>query len=606
MTRPRFLSLITLLSLTGSFTAHADKLDEWYKLLPKNTVGVIVIKNAPELMADWDKSSFAKLMEDEEFKKWTAPMMKDGEAPWDKAVKEESGEGLRDNLKRYPGAMMAIFIGDSPEDFMGDEPPLCALSDATGQEKMLEEMMVKEVELAISKDESLKQRTVDVAGVTVHILAAAEDAEEGWEDGYAFVDGTLVEASSLKDMQYLITALKSGSGEGAEVVTNHLNRLAQLTDGNTDVLVYLNGETLVQWGLDAAKAAAEESAQALPVAPDQIIAALGVDELQSLALTLDITDDQSRLEFALLHPEKPTGFVSLLRGTTGEVNLPGFIPEDVLSGSVMRYSMVDLWDKLMVIINKLGPLAAMATMQLNGVEAQFGVKLRDDLFASLDDEYTEITDGTLEKQSQVLVFKVKDRQRLGGALEGVKRFVGGGFAAFEESEFLGFQIDQVKAMNAQPDAAEIAFCLTEESFLFSTGPQALLKKVLSRMKEASGPSIWENDRAQDMLARLPKGYVGAGVADGGKMMKVVMDAMTMVQSQAAKTTQKSKKKSKKGKGPKAAADEATVAGEDSWFDAKATPSDAMWKRYFGTSVSGYYTPADAIHYRTVTTPVEAQ
>lgn len=606
MKPPRFLSLFTLLSLLGSVSARADKLDDWYKLLPKNTVGVIAIKNTPELLADWDKSSFTKLLQDEEFKKWTAPMMKDGEAPWDKTIKEDTGEGLYDSLKRYPGASMGIFLGDGPEDFTGDKPPVCGLSDATGQEKSLEEMKVKEAEISMKKDESLKQRTQDIAGVTVHILAASEDAEEDWEDGYAFVDGTLVEANSLKDMQYFITALKSGAGEGSDVVAGHLTRLAQLTDGHTDVLIYLNGETLVQWGLQAATAAAAGSASQMPISPETIIEVLGPQEIQSIALTLDIADDQSRIEMALLHPEKPTGFVSLLRSAGGEVVLPAFVPTDVISSTVTRYSLVGLWDKLMVMVNKLGPMAAMATMQLGGVEAQAGVKLRDDLFASLDDEYIEITDGSLETQSQVLAIKVKDHQRFGGALDGVKRFAGAGFAAFEETEYLGHQINVIKA--AQPTGTEMAFCLTNDYFLFSTGPQALLKKVLARMKEASGPSIWDDARVQDLIARLPKGYAGVGVADGGKMMKVVVDAMSMVQGQVGKTA---KKKGKKGKGKKAPASEEeealeAISGGDTWFDPTAVPSDAMWKRYFGTSVSGYYSPANAIYYRSVTTPVEAQ
>lgn len=605
------IPLLTLLGLMSSLPARADKLDEWYKLLPKNTVGVIAIKNSPELLADWDKSSFARLMQDEEFKKWTAPMMKDGEAPWDKAIKEESGEGLYDNLKRYPGASMAIFAGDSPEDFSGSEPPLCALSDATGKEQVLQEMIDKEAEISIKKNDALKKRTVDVAGVTVHILSDSDDSETDWEDGYAFVDGTLVEASNLKDITYLITALKSGDGERSDVVPGHLARLAALTDGNTDVLVYLNGETLVKWGIDAARAAAANSGQAMPISPDQIIDALGVEELQAIALTLDLSDEQSRLEVAILHPDKPTGFVSLLRGTNGEVALPSFIPADVLSGSVMRYSMLEFWDKLIGMVNKLGPMAAMATMQLTATEGQVGVKLRDDLFASLDDEYIEVTDGSLEKQSQVLAFKIKDRQRLGGAVEGVKRFVGAGFAAFEESDFLGTQISTVKAANAQAGSPEIAFCLTEDYFLFSTGPQALLKKVLTRMKEPTGPSIWDNERVQDLLGKLPKNYAGVGIADGGKVMKMAVDAMSLVQSQTGKKGPKksaSKSKGKKGKGPKAEVAEETPAAKDSdsWFDPKATPSDAMWKRYFGTGISGYYMPSNAIHYRLLSTPLEAQ
>lgn len=605
MKRPSFLTLLTVFSLMGGLTARADKLDDWYKLLPKNTVGLIAIKNAPELLNDWEKSSSSKMMEDEEFKKWVAPMMKEGEAPWDKFFKETSGEGLYDTLKRYPGASLAIFMGDSAEDFSKDQPPLCALSDATGNQKQLEELKAKQVELALKEDDTLKQRTVDIAGVTIHVLSDDDEAEEGWKNGYAFVDEVLVQGTSLKNMAYIIQALKSGTGEGSEVVSNHLTRINQLTEGHSDIMLYVNGEKLVQWGIEAAKKAAAAGEQAIPISPDQIIAALGAEELQAVAFMFDIADTQSRLDMAVLHTEKPVGFISLMRGTSGEVDQPNFIPADVISGSVMRYSVLELWDKLLAMVNRLGPMAAMATMQLSSVENEVGVKLRDDLFASLSDEYMEVTDGTLEKQSQVLIFKVKDHDRLSGALTGVKGFVGGGFAAFEESEFLGHEISQVKTPNAQPDSAEIAYCLTKDYLLFSTGPQALLKKVLSRMKEPTGPSIWDNERTQAMIKLLPTGYTGLGVADSGKVMKVVVDAMNLAQSQVGKSSKK-KAKGKKGKKAPVEDEAAALLPEDNWFDPTAVPSDDFWKRYFGTGVSGYYLPADALFYRSLTTPVEAQ
>lgn len=605
---PYYLALLGLLSST---TAYADKLDDWYKLLPKNTVGVIAFKNTPELLSDWDKSSFSKLMEDAEFKKWAAPMIEKGEAPWDKSIKENSGESLRENLKRYPGASMAAFVGDGPEDFSGDEPPLLALSDAAGKEKELAETMEKEVELAIKKDDTLKPRTQEVEGVTVHILSDSEDADEGWKKAYAFVDSTLVEARNLKDISYIITALKSGAGEGAGLSQGHLERITALTDGNTDVLLYVNGETLIQWGIETALAAAANSENQMPIAPEAIFDALGAKELQALALTLDLTDEGSRTEIAILHTPKPEGFVSILRGTGGPVDFPAFVPPDVNGSSVMRYSLVELWDKLLGMVNKLGPMAAMATMQLSGAEAQVGVKIRDDLFGSLDDHYVEISDGTLEKQSQVLAFKVKDYDRLAGALDGVKRFVGAGFAAFEESDYLGYPISQVKTQSAGPETPDIVFCLTKDYFIFSTGPQTLLKKVLSRMKENSGPSIWDDERVQSLMATLPAGYVAAGVADSGKLMKTMVDAMTMVQAQTAKTAKK-KAKGKKGKGPKAAdsedadLEEILADADEAWFDPEAVPSDAMWKRYFGILVNSQYQPADAIHFRMISKPVEAQ
>ena len=48
--------------------ARAEKLEQWLKLLPKNTLGFLAIKSAPELMADWEKCGYGKMLADEEFR----------------------------------------------------------------------------------------------------------------------------------------------------------------------------------------------------------------------------------------------------------------------------------------------------------------------------------------------------------------------------------------------------------------------------------------------------------------------------------------------------------------------------------------------------------
>jgi hypothetical protein len=270
------------------------------------------------------------------------------------------------------------------------------------------------------------------------------------------------------------------------------------------------------------------------------------------------------------------------------------VPAEVISGGSARFSMVELWDELLALLGKFGPVAAMATTQLGMVEGQVGIKLRDDLFASLGEEYVEITDGDATAQSQVVAFKVRDPKRLGGALEGVRRFVGAGFAAFEESEFLGHTVYSVKMPAAAEQTPGFAFCLTDSHLLISTGPQTLLKTVLTRMKDPSGPSLWEGEQARELLASLPPGHMAVSVTDGSRLMKLMVDAATLAQTQMAGALQK------KAKGPKASASGGDGGG---FIDMEAAPSDAMWSRYFGQGVGAAYQPADAVHYRLLTRPV---
>ena len=601
------LLLLAALALLAS-PARAEKLEQWYKLLPKNTVGLIAIKDSPELIADWDKSGIAKLMDDPEFKKWTAPMMTDGKAPWDKFAEETSGESFREMISHTSGSALIVFAADSPADFEGEQFPFAALSEVGDKQKEIEEAEAREADLAIKKNPELKLRTREIAGVQVNILSESDEPDAKWESAWVIVDGVLVEAFSTKLFEYFISALKTGTAEASEVVSSHLARHAQLTDGTTDIAIYTNGEVLMKWLQDGLSEAMKGAKSQMPMDPKMIFEALGTRELQSIGVGIDLSDSQSRVDVSLLHPAKPTGFLSLFRSNGTEVALPSFIPADALAGQVSRQSLGDVWDGLLGMVNKLGPLAMMATMQVGQIEQQMGFKIKEDLFGSLSDEIVQASDGSATAQSQVFGIKVKDRAKLAGALDGLKRFIGQGFgAAFEESDYLGYTISTYKASQAAAAGAasnEIGYCLTDDYLIFSTGKQELLKKVLGRMKEPSGPSIWESARTQDLIGMLPKGYSGVGVSDASKQILLVVDAMTAVQKQAAGKKKAPAAKKGPGKGPKAGGAESPKAGPSEWFDPEARPSEDTFKKYLGTEVSGTYSHPEAVHFRMLSKPVE--
>ncbi|HRJ07389.1 MAG TPA: hypothetical protein PK490_04880 [Prosthecobacter sp.] len=590
------------LALSTIHPVRAGVLEDWLKLLPPSTIAVISVKDSPELMADWEKSGIGRMMQDEAFKRWTAPMMKDGEAPWDTFARENFGESLHDNLARYPGASLAAFVADSPQQIEEQDgvPAFIAFSETGDKRKELEESMTREKELALAKEDGVKARTEEIAGEQVEILAKSEEPGALWESGHAFVGGVLVESNSAALMEQMILALKNGAAENPEAILGHIGRIEALHGGSPDALVYFNGEVLMQWAVTAAREFGATAAKGspLPVTPDQVIEALGLQELQSLALMMNLEDGQSVFDLAVLHASKPAGLLSLVRGGAGAVELPGFVPGDVVSASAMRMSLLELWDKLLAIVQKMGPAAALLTGQLGIYEQQFGVKIRDDLFASLDDQYYEITDAADGVTSQVIAIKIKDGKRFGGAVEAVKKIVGAGFGAFDETEYLGHTIQSVKTAGATAGSPGFAFCVTDTHLLMSTGPVALLQDVLARMRDPSGPSLWEDARAKDLMSRLSPGYNGVGVTDGARIMKLLVDTIVMARSGLGGST--------KAKGPKGGAAKSAEDAVDGIFDPDAAPSEETWSRYFGTSVTGTYQPDDAIHVRFLTTPVEAR
>lgn len=590
-------------------TSAADKLEQWYNLMPKDTVGVIAIKNTPELLADWDKSSYAKFMQDDEAKRWMAPMRQEGEAPWDKFFKETYGSGMYDTLKDYPGALVSYLVVSDATEFAKD-PPNVSLCEVAGKQKEIEAHKLAEVESKKKENEDIKLRTEDIGGVSVQIAADGEGADAAWAVAWAVVGDVMIEANTRALMEYMIGALKNNAGDPPGVSREHLTRIGQITNGGGDVMIYFNGVKLLALGeqsLAAAEAAKKDENKApggmgFDIKPKQIMDMLGAQELQAVAFTAELADSQSRMDMTILHPEKPAGLLSLMRGSGNEVTLPPFIPAGILTASVTRMDFGTVYDSLLGMITKLGPMAMMVTMQIPQLEAQMGFKIRDDLFGSLADEIIQVQDGDGTQESQVIGFKIKDADKLGGALDGLKRFAGAGFGAFEESDFLGYNINTLKTSQTASAATEIAYCNTGKYLLISIGAQDTLKKVLGRMKDPSGPSIWDDAGVQHLLSLVPKNYSGVGVTDAGRLLNMIATAAATLESKAGGKKAAAKKK---GPGKKALApEEAVAAASGGWFDSGARPSNETFQRYFGSLLSTSYSHPDAIQVHYLTTPVE--
>jgi hypothetical protein len=610
--------LLSLLLASILPASAADRLEQWYNLMPKDTVGVIAIKNTPELLTDWDKSNYAKFMQDDEAKRWMAPMRKDGDAPWDKFFKDTYGSSMYDTLKDYPGALVSyLVIGDITQ--FDKNPPNVSLCEIAGKQKEIEAHKLAEVEAKKKENAEVKLRTEDIGGVSVQIAALSDAADAPWILAWAVVGDVMIEANTHALMEYMIGALKNNAGDPPGAAREHLSRIGQVTNGGGDMLLYFNGVRLLDLGEQAfAAAEAKKKADGDRAAagraaaggldifkPKMIMDMLGAQELQAFAITAELTDTQSRMDVTILHPQKPTGLLSLMRGSSNEVTLPSFIPAGILTASVSRMDFGTVYDGLLGMIAKLGPMSMMLTMQIPQLEGQLGFKIREDLFGSLADEVIQVQDGSGTKESQVMGFKIKDADKLGGALEGLKRYVGAGFGAFEESDYLGFKINTLKLTQTANAATEVAFCNTGKYLLISVGGQDTLNKVLGRIKDPSGPSVWDNPHVQNLLSLVPKNYSGVGVTDAGRLMNTIATAAATLES---KTGAKGKVAAKKkGPGKKALSPEETVAAAaGGWFDASARPSNETFERYFGSLLSASYSHPDAIQIHYLTTPVEAK
>jgi hypothetical protein len=583
--------------------------EEWLPLMPEKAVAVLAIKNVPELVADWDKSPIGRFMADPAVEKWLAPSFKNGEAPWDKWTRETSGGTLRQDMLVYPGASMVAFLW--PEEKSGREAPLyVSLNEVGGKPGDLATSKARQFEVKMKANGALKKETVAMGGVTVSVLVEGKGDEAVWADSWAEVKGVLVEANDRATMEQMIAALqKGGAGAVGEGLATNFKRFREIAEGDGDMTIYVDATVLLEKLTASMKSLGGAGEQgASPFSPELILSALSLNEIRGFGVSMDLQDDLSKVDAALLHREKPQGLiVKMLHGSDTKVALPAFVPADVASASVTRWSFLGLYDGLIATLNQLGPmLGGMVQMQLGAFEQQVGMKLREDLFATMDDEIVQVGDFAKAggEASQVVGIKLKDAVRFGAAFESLKGLAGNGLGVFEESDVAGFKVWKLKANLAGAQAgsaqSEFAYTIAKDYFLLCTGPVEVLHKVLNRMADPAGPSLWDKGGVKTAMAALPANYTGVGVSDGSAMVKNLLTVIMTAQDTVAAQVPKGKAKGK------AKGSDKDEASSGTWFDPKAKPGDAVFERYFGISSSGSYSREDAVHYRIISLPVEAQ
>ena len=609
-------------SLLALPATAADKLDQWINFAPKDTIGIVAFKDVPAMMTNWHQSGSGKFIQDEETQRWMAPMKKDGQYVWDKYLSESYGMSLEQLVQLAKGSVIGFVSAKDADSFdKKDGIGWGALMDIGDGEAAVRDLKAKILESRRKEHPDYKETTEEIQGTQVTVLLESGEADAAWVDAHAIVDGTFLVAGSKEMMEHLLTALKSG-GEAPAEVRDHLARVMQIEERRADFTAYANGTRLIALAREGlTKAMEKDKAKKKDAAPNpfgditaaQIFDALGLGELNAAAITGSYTEGQEHSSILVLHAENPTGMLSWIRPKERSVELVPFLPAGLLSAEVGRFDFGTLYDGILATIMKLSPqMGMMGTMYLAGFEAQNGFKIRDDFLGSLADELFTVQDTDGKVTGTAFGIKVKNAEKLGTAITALKTMSSNaGFAAFEEVDYLGYAINTLKMSKSGEAAEEMAFCNTGKYLIFSVGSQNVLRKVLGRMKDPAGPSVWDSERVQSMLALLPKEFHGMAVTDPSRAMTTAFNALELIAKQAASKRKTDAAKKGPGKGPAKDGDGEDVADEafkgfEQMLDPKSRPSDETFKKYFGTMLQAHYALPDAIQVRYLNVPVEAK
>lgn len=585
---------------------QAEKLGQWLQVLPDNTLGCLAIRSAPELLQDWQASGYGRLLADPEIQKWLAPLHENGVPIWDLELQKSTGEGLEASLQRLRGSLLLVCAADSLQAFQDthQRSPFVILLEAGDQRAQLEARLAQDNAQELAAHPGWRALTQDVGGIPLHAVATSEAADARWHQAYACVEDVLILGDQPALLQHFITALKTGSAPTPAPIAGHLERHARLIGGSPDLSLYLNTTVLMKW-LQQSAGSLMQGAAAFALDPKTLFRALGAHEFESLALGLDLTPAQTRLDFTLLHPAAPAGLISLLRGSATGVSQPPFIPADAASCQVMRQDLGQAYSSLLAMVGRLGPIALMATAQLGAVEEQLGFRLQQDLFGSLGDEIVTLTEGTAAAPAQIIALQVRDHPRLTQVLTSLRQFLTQGFGLeFTTSPHRQHRLHTYQASTPAGPSAGFSYCLTPSHLLLSTGGSAPLLKILDRLDQPGGPSIWDTPGTQQLLAALPGSPAALGIADASRQLLLILDAFSAAQGQVAG---KKKGLRTKGRPPGIPTQDAplTQPGAEApalMLDPQARPSLETLRKYLGTEVSGTYHHPDAIHLRTLSRP----
>jgi hypothetical protein len=428
------------------------------------------------------------------------------------------------------------------------------------------------------------------------------------------VDGTYIEASSEELLEAAVANLKAGAGQGGPMV-EQLQRVTEITGASQDVSIGLDLITFVK-AVEAKmmEEASKKDEAANPFSPAMFMGVLGLEELHSMAISMDLSEKGYTSDVVFTHADGAKGLLpSLLRGTGKEVQQLPIIPAGTDIFGVSSYSLANVYDSIMDALQKLGPIAGMATMQLKNLEDKLGTSIRDDLLGSMDDTIVQAqqTPGAGDLVgSAVTAFKLKDKARFKASFDAIMKTAGQGFAMFEESEVHGTKVMSLKSSltpdSPEANATKIAFAITDEYFVFSQGKPEMLNKFLARLKNQDGPSAWDEAEVQSVITALPKNPSSMSATRPAAMVKMLVGLVTTVQelSGKQKKTQFEEDLEKEEGGKKAAAK--VDEEQDDWFDPKAAPSNELMQRYFGATASGYYLLPDAVHVKIISPPAEAK
>jgi len=583
--------------LLFAFAARVHAATPLINLVDENAPVVVSVHDVPALLKNWDKSPWARTWNDEQMKKFLAPLrarMKIDE--WDERCKAESGYTVGELIAMAKGeALLTLTNANFP---MGaDEPNPAEIPLFAALEVGDNGAKIAKIIAANDEKEHTTVRTEDFSGVTIHVYVKAEEKGDHEEFTWAMADGVWLLSPSKATLQKGIDALKKGKTASALSDSERFLQIRkQCGDANFTFLV--NVQALYPAIKKAVEArAAATGAQPLGLPPGAILAALGLDAIKDFYVGIGIGEESTDLNGGLTYSEQ-RGILKLLAYHDGPVAQPAFVSAKWITVTSARFSLFEAYTALRELLDSVSPaLGGMVQGQIKGLNKQLGVDLERDLLGSLGDEIVAAnamrpgasadTPAPFTEFDQLYAFSLQNAATFTNAVEALKRMAGPQpDKLFEKREYLNQTIYTYAAAKTGPGQKGFSYAITPKYLFIAAGTPAVLETALQGL-DGKQPTLWQQPEVKEALADVPAKACTLQYQNTRAMIGSAVETMVQLAPLlAAKANANANANASASEGEGEAEAGAKPEGDNSPFDLSAKPDAAALAKYWNNA-AGY-------------------
>lgn len=512
MTFPRRLACFAFLAGGLSIAAAATPLT---RLVNDRAAVILSVHDVPAVVSQWDKSPWAKTWNDEQVKKYFAPLRAQMKVEqWDEETKKATGYTVNELLAFATGDAILVvpdfeFIRSEKHDVV---PPLLIGIDVGSNGGKIEELFAK-----AAKEKNTPDETEQFSGATVHTIQPKSEEGKPAQSptSWAIVEGKWLLSPSKETVFAAIDAVKNGGVDNPWESSERCVRLRQRT-GDSHFTFVVNVEAIYPAIRDTviAKTKADPQQQQGPFAFDgqALLTALGLDAWRELYVTGELGDTATEVRAGLTYSES-RGLLKLMAYHDGPPAQPKFVSANWATVSTAKFSLKEAYAALEEILENFNPaISGMLQGQIRKMNKDLNVDLKRDLIGSTGDTVVMVSivptgdaagaaSGPVNLQ-QLFAVSLENPEAFANAIDAFRRSMGPqGDSAFKTREYLGEKIVTYAAPNTN-GAGGVSYSIAKGYFLFCVGSAAPLETALQGLT-GKQPSLWEKPEVKEAWAQMP-------------------------------------------------------------------------------------------------------